>query len=318
MNKLPYMPFVVDDKPYCLWDANVAELNLKIIESMNPQYFSVIGKTLLPFLETENKQYVAFCLRTYYSHALETLFALICASIQAPDCVVGWLLKYTNNDLRSLVKKIQNGDTILSRFENESSMNWGKISELIYTSMQTDTEEEKASAVTSFAELWRHFAHDFLEFEQEYNNIKHGLRIRMGGFSIAIGTQKHLGEIVPPERMRWMEKSEFGSSFFVVEDVPQSKKSNFAIHQKSRNWNPENFINALRLISASLENILYFLELANSSSSPKFQCSIPKHDDFYKSPWENGSVSTTGKNSTIVIASINPYSKQEILDLYKH
>jgi hypothetical protein len=33
-------------------------------------------------LEGENKQYAAIALRTYYSHALETLFALICATIK--------------------------------------------------------------------------------------------------------------------------------------------------------------------------------------------------------------------------------------------
>jgi hypothetical protein len=317
MNELPYMPLVVDKKPYCFWDRNVAELNLKFIESINPQYFSVMGKSLKPFLESENKQYIAIGLRTYYSHALETLMALLCASIQAPDCVVGWLLKYTNCDLRSLVGKIQEGDIILSRFENESHMNWEKISNLIYTSLRMDNEEDKESAVKSFAELWRNFANDFLEFEQEYNNIKHGLRIGMEGFSIAIGTQHHLGEIVPPERMQWIEKGDFGSSFFITENLPKPNKENFVMHQKSVNWNPENFINGLSLISASIENIIVFLKSVNGKHSSDLPFSIPKHDDFYKSPWKNG-VSSIGDKSSIIIDSITPFSKQEILDLYKH
>jgi len=64
-------------------------------------------------LEGDQKQYAAATLRIAYSQGLETLFALLCAVVQAPDCVIGWFLKYRNSELFELVRKIREGQIIL-------------------------------------------------------------------------------------------------------------------------------------------------------------------------------------------------------------
>jgi hypothetical protein len=53
--------------------------------------------------------------------------------------------------------------------------------------METDIEF-KTKIEISFSSLWKHFAEDFLRdgFSEEYNSIKHGFRLRIGGFSLAM------------------------------------------------------------------------------------------------------------------------------------
>jgi len=60
-----------------------------------------------PLLDGEYKIDAAIALRMAYSQGLETLFAFLGAAVQAPDCVVGYLLRYENRDLNSLIDKIR-------------------------------------------------------------------------------------------------------------------------------------------------------------------------------------------------------------------
>jgi hypothetical protein len=77
--------FTIDENPYCLWDWNIKSLNLEFLNSVNYQYFDFLAKTLIEYPEEKDKHYAATALRLAYLHGLETLFALLCASLQAPD-----------------------------------------------------------------------------------------------------------------------------------------------------------------------------------------------------------------------------------------
>lgn len=90
---IEHCPFVVDETPYCLWECNLARLNLTFLESIDPYYFQHVVETFAPMLEGEAKHYAAVALRSGYSHGLETLFALLCAFVQAPQCPAGWIIK---------------------------------------------------------------------------------------------------------------------------------------------------------------------------------------------------------------------------------
>jgi hypothetical protein len=115
MTQLQYSCFAIDETPYCVWDWDVAGQNLRFLESLDPGYFEHLAKIHGELLEGEEKQYAATALRAAYSHGLETLFALLGATVQAPDCAVGWLLKYQNRELNEVVRKIHNRQSILSK-----------------------------------------------------------------------------------------------------------------------------------------------------------------------------------------------------------
>jgi hypothetical protein len=112
MARIHYSRFAVHETPYCLWDWNIRKLNLDFLETINPGYFEHVANIHGQALESDEKQYAATALRVAYSHGLESLFTLLCAMVQAPDCVAGWLLKYRNKELFDVVRKIDQGSPV--------------------------------------------------------------------------------------------------------------------------------------------------------------------------------------------------------------
>jgi hypothetical protein len=75
-------PFVVNETPYCIWDMNINQTDLDFLNMIDPHYFQHVAMVNGELLEGESSHYAAITLRTAYSHALETFFALLCATIQ--------------------------------------------------------------------------------------------------------------------------------------------------------------------------------------------------------------------------------------------
>src|SRR3712207_3526667 len=88
------IPFVVNEKTYSFWDADIQALNLSFINQIDPEYFEYIAKLNLSILNGEGndkktRQHAAINMRIAYSQGLEVLFSFIFATIQAYDCVIG-------------------------------------------------------------------------------------------------------------------------------------------------------------------------------------------------------------------------------------
>jgi hypothetical protein len=86
-----------------------------------------------------------------------------------------------------------------------------------------DTGDSDKNTLISkgFGRLWHRLADDFLDEKstREYNNIKHGLRVQIGGSWLALGVENELGVPAPSENMRLMGSSVFGSSFYEPETL---------------------------------------------------------------------------------------------------
>lgn len=70
---------------------------LQYLESLDPDYFDYIGRTNLPHLDSkdaEERRRAATAIRTAYHHGLESFFALLFATLQAPWCAAGWMTEF--------------------------------------------------------------------------------------------------------------------------------------------------------------------------------------------------------------------------------
>jgi hypothetical protein len=317
MPEIQNVRFAIDETAYCLWDLDIRQRNLDFINKIDAHYFEYIANLHGESLEGDEKQYAAAALRIAYSHGLESLFSLLCACVQAPDCVVGWLLNYQNKELYEVVRKISEWRPrqIYSKLRNRS-VNWDAVADLIFMHVKTGGDEKDKRIRDNFARLWGRFASDFLNenYKYEYNSIKHGLRARMGGFYLAIGAEDVPGVPAPPEKMRTMVNSEFGSSFFVP--VRLHDRRNFTIQHQSLNWDPQNLVYALLLISMSINNVVGFLKVLHGVPANEVQFSWASDDESYQEPWKRGVVSGMGWNSQIRADFITPLSKEEILSVY--
>lgn len=313
-----YQPYTNFSRGRCLTYIDT-EGNIEFLEGIDCEYFSYVAEQNLPNIENENKHRAAISLRLAYSHGLESLFALLCSAVQAPQCSIGWLLNYKNFELTNIVKKISAGHFVHTRFKDQN-LTWKKIAQFIHHNLGHDNKK-KNLIIEGYGKIWTWMASEFTDenFTLEYNGIKHGLRINPGGFEIAIGKEKTFGVAPPAEKMVNLGGSEFGSSYFVKEFIADTPKTNFRPRRHSRNWNPTNIANRLALISMSINNVISWLKIINGVNPEKCQFNNPVELDHFKEPWKKCvGLSHSTFDLNIEKDHIQPFDKKDILASYEN
>ena len=119
--------------------------------------------------------------------------------------------------------------------------------------------------------------------------MKHGLRVRPGGFSLAFGPEDVPGVPAPPEKMSYLGGSDFGSSFFysagIGNEIDKRNPTHFRLKRHSLNWDPEGLSHGLNLISMSLNNILAFLKVVNGIDAESVKLIYPDNESYFEAPW---------------------------------
>lgn len=241
--------------------------------------------------------------------------------LTAPNCPHAWFATYKNFDLENIIRKIHNKESLTTQLRN-SELNWKKISEALFFSLSLSDKEKEDLIKNEFANLWSKLAMDFLDkgFSDEYNSIKHGLRIRHGGFSISIGKEDTPGVRAPRERMQLLGKSEFGSSYITAEKYKENSR-HMQIKRNHRNWHPEDLVWGLLMVSISIKNIISTLKIVNGVNPKKVKYHWPNEFSTMVNPWAQrksiGITFMSGMQIDISEELINPYSNSEMHDLYK-
>jgi hypothetical protein len=286
-NGYQYISFKVYDRPYCLWGVDLPQSNLRAIDNIDSEHFDFLAHLYYEQLQSEHKQNAALAIRMAYGHAVETLFSLICATLQAPFCSYAWMLKYRPGDVPKMIGEIRNHNfhLYLNPVYNIKISSWKDFSMMIHL---VKGKKENENMAIKFGEFWQKLSFEFLDenFRNEYNSIKHGCRVKSGGFSIAIGKEDIPGVAAPKEKMKSLGGSEFGSSFFLAQEVKGSivgRDPNLKTSQLSLNWNAENNIHALTLISMSIHNIKSFLKHLNRVEEVTFL--FPEELKYFEMPW---------------------------------
>jgi len=275
---------VVNEEPYCIWEVSIPERNKEFLDGIDTGYFDYILKA---HLASDDKKRAAIALRATLHHALETMFSLIGVYIQAPDCGYAWLAKCSNSELRQLVSKIGDRQNSLYTKLNVKQVSWESVSEAIFRCYKPHSEKNKQTAKL-FASLWRRMAHEFTDSYHidEYNSLKHGFRVRSGGFSIAVGLEHEYGVAPPENEMKVIGSSEHGSTFFRIETIGQPKQ-NRSIRSKrtSINWRVEKVALLIQLVSVSITNIVTAIKIANGANAGTCQFIRPEEDSDFDKPW---------------------------------
>lgn len=314
MGRIEYFKLVTHNSAHCLWVEDVKEKNLDYLNRIDPRYFEFLASACVQMLEEDKQHYAAMALRTTYGHALETLFALLCATVQAPKCVFGWLLRYMGKDLYGLVKDITYKEPFLSPWIPKLT-SWDDISKLVNIFTTGDAEKD-LSLRSRFAKLWERLAHEFVDefLSEEYNSIKHGLRGRPGGHFYAMGAEETFGIAPPLENMTVYASSQFGSSFYVSEKL--HNRFNFRVMEYRVNWNPENLYHAIKLISLSILNVVAFLKYDNGAPREQIKVFAPTDETYFEAPWKVNTGMNMGTGSVIEEKDVVPFTAKEILSAY--
>lgn len=315
--KMEIKVFTVDETPYACWDWDLESKNLEFLAGIDSDYFRYVAEAHAAHLEGDDRHRAALSLRISYSQALEVLFSLLCATVQAPNCVVGWMISYKNFELSNVVRKITNSQPVHNRFK-DGPISWDLLAKHVHSYLEGDTEKINWIQ-TGFGKLWRRFAGDFLDekLTQEYNSAKHGLRTRPGGFSLAIGLQETPDQPAPPEKMQSLGGSKYGTSYFAREKIIENDRINIRPRRQARNWNPENLLNGLTLLAMSINNTLSFLQIVNKVERRQYKYLIPIEEDFFRDPWkESVGVINCQFDRIINPEYVRPVTREQILASY--
>ena len=338
--------FAVGTNPYCVWDWDLHERNLEYMESLDPDYFDYVGRANLAHLDSEDpkeRRRAATAIRTAYHHGLESFFALLFATLQAPWCVVGWMQAYSPADLREMVKAID--PRLWGKGEQRKQMQafrkkllpfvwvkpraflwWKGVSRAIHW---LDGEEEVAKIQEHFGDLWHRFAKDLVNdtFVSEYNSIKHGLRAGFGGFYMLIGPEAVPGEPPPAEAMHSLGSSEHGASFFTPRtfvDYPDARDKSarlghgrrqqfyFRLRRQALNWDPKGLCDALSLVSSSIYNVRSFARWVNGVDPTGLQFAIPEEESFRRPLGRLAGIASSNMDSVVLKEDVQLFERDEL------
>lgn len=308
---LSWASFAIDVTPRCMWGIELPEQNQRFLEGIDPSFFTYSSEAHLAALEGPSRQHAAMAIRLVYGHAVETLFALLGAAVQAPNCPLGWMLSYNGAQLYAVVRKINGDEAAGSLLTREESLSgWDQLSRRIHLFQHADpTEDERIKIL--FANTWACLAREFLDplSREEYNSIKHGTRARAGGSSLTLG---HPASDQP----FFDSQSEFGARFFHPEKL--GDKVNFYAQDAMRNWAPVPLAIRIELIAVSIRNVISYLRAyLGMSDAGQVRFEWPEATPALELAWTADALLQSGTGGyALEPTNIEPLSASDVLGGY--
>jgi len=281
---------MINQRPLCVWGTNIDKSNKDFIDSIDPDYFDYLRSIHSQAFDRDEivdldvqSQYAALSLRTAYSQSLETLFSLMFSTIQSPYCVPAWMNSYKNNELKNLVEKVHQGQEPILSIHGSEKLSWSAIYDRFFPVDPATKDDFSSETREGFIKTWSYFADDFLNesFNLEFNCIKHGLRVRPGGFKLLFGFTQD-GDSLPPEEMMELSNSDFGLSYLKLHSI---NKNHAQIKYEHRNWNPKSLMWGLDFSAISIYNFRLVLQVMNgytNSLSVPLKCPIDTSDFYHR------------------------------------
>lgn len=246
--------FAVADDTFCCWEYDHGQRALEFLNGIDCDYFGAVAGMLAEHLPSTSVGVAAsIALRATYQQGIEALMSLLGAIVQAPHAVPAWIATSTTRGLREVVTRLSEGRALLTQ-EGWSRLTFDDLSGQIHRYAWVDESGDDSTAAR-FGRFWRRLASEMLDDIQraEYSALKHGNRVSAGGFHLAIGSEERPGLAAPPEAMRSLGGSRFGSTFFVTEKIGTTKW-HIRTRRTSVNWSAEALVQRLALVSMSIAN----------------------------------------------------------------
>lgn len=257
-----FKSFAVNGKARCYWDTELRRKNMEFIRDIDPEYFYYAAIAHRDHLDggSGNRAHAAMSIRFSYHHGIETLFALLFAGLQAPGCVVGWIQQYTPEDLRELVGMV-GGKPPRYLWLRPEPFTWQGIAETVFSPCYGEWENVE-EMVSLFGQFWSRLATEFLaeQHAEEYNSIKHGLRLAPGATGIRVAVQEEEGKPAPFSESAAVVTGKDGSSFYVRNVIAKSEGAqHLSLKRYFINWDPDGLCTDLEIISTCIHNLRTWL-----------------------------------------------------------
>jgi hypothetical protein len=277
MNNIIY---AIGDEPYCLWESDINDAAATFLRSIDHDYFHYIAERSRVDLEDQEKgMRAATSMRLALFHGGETLFLLIGALLQAPQCPHAWIGQCSTTELRAVIDRINAGQPFLVQNPQIRNVSWLDISRAVLSRCSPGTPRLSAT-IESFAKFWELLAlnHTDQSSIDEYNSLKHGFRVAHGGFEVMIGTHP-VGSVPPtPQEMKSLGSSKWGAAFRVIKRFDNDVKGSRS-RQSIRtavNWDADAVTFSLHLVADSIRNVATYLGVFSGRKELHFRLPQPE------------------------------------------
>lgn len=316
---MEYVTFYIGERPQVYWDWDLASKNLEFLKGVDGSFFTHVVAVQEPHLDGDSKLHAAASLRLAYAQALETFFALACATMQAPECVIGWMLSYNNSELDKMVASVSSLSARPHVRPEYAPASWKGLARIVHAGITCD-DDQRAWIQQGFGTAWTRFAREFADEcnSQEYNALKHGIRPRLGGFYLSFGEEAAPGVAPSSESMHCMGGSDFGSTFFVAERLGSG-----ALHRRPKsvsvNWVPENMVEGISLLALSIQNLVSYLRLINGDAVKDCAFAAPSAEAAFDLPWAKScGVTSTSMDRKLEASDVELWTRAEVLETLGH
>lgn len=307
--------YYVGTRPQMTWAWDLQERNLRFLRSIDPGYYRHIARVHGPLLEGDDAgaQYAAATIRIAHGQATETLFALLGAFTQAPHRPIGWMLAYSNAELRSVVDRLASYEGMTEFTQWKGTVTLDELSAVTLECSGWDAAKQTLVA-EAFARVWHLWAGELLDENRvfEYNSLKHGSRAALGGFTLAIGQEVTYGVPAPAENMRSLGGSNFGSTFFTPNEV-HGKLHRYPRSQ-SHNWSAVALVSGLDLLAMSIQNVLSYLRITGGDDPAECTFVKPADESAFDLPFTaTGGMSSMSMDLNLTDANIERLTKEQVV-----
>jgi hypothetical protein len=290
---MEYKVIIVDSEPYCIWESDISEQNRMFLDGIDTGYFEYILDSHIESNPDKEIPYIeqvraSVLLRSTYHHAMETMFSLLGALLQSPECTYAWMIKCKNIELVNVIKRISVQDNTLHHELKIDNVSWKEIAKIVFLGVEFEGQSNEKTS-SQYGTLWKRLAEEYCDKNKtlEYNSIKHGLRINSGGHSFSFGLQSKAGEPAKQEDMTVFSNSNFGSSFIKMEPSNTDRGNRSLISKKvTLGWEIENIVGRLNLITSSIKNIVLRLKHINNCKITDEQYCKPLDSNEFDNAWK--------------------------------
>jgi hypothetical protein len=310
-------PFAVNDEPFCLWEVEPEKRVRSFLDGIDVDFFAY---TLQTHLDTEDENRALVAIRLSLHHATEAMFSLLGAFVQAPRCPYAWIAKCSNKELRAFTARVSRSDPHLISKLNIPVVNWHSVGAAVFATYQPGTERQE-NTVKCFADLWVRLTGELNNqtYVEEYNALKHGFRIRPGGFTLAVGVEHEYGVPPPASELEAIGHSAFGASFFKIEPLGFVKGNrHIRSRQTSVNWSLERTILLHQLVNMSINNVVSALKVVNHYKPNECKFLRPENDSDFSQPWmHNTGVISMSSDHELDESRLPRLSRTELLAMLR-
>jgi hypothetical protein len=282
--------FCVDTKPWLIADPDIRGKNLEFLNGIDADYFIYCLEAHANAEESESR-HASVALQSTLHHALETLFSLIGVLVQAHNCGYAWIAKCQNSDLIKLVNKISACDDSLFTKLLDLDISWSGIASVIVNLCQQESHASNPrQQADSLGKCLSLLSLELIDgnSRDEYNSIKHGFRIKSGGYKLWMSTNDNAirAPHATSDKMALITESEYGASFFKLIPLSASKKERGL--KPSRvyiNWNLTRTIMLIEIAYTFIINVTSALKRLNGVTDELVCMTFPDPRELEK-PWQ--------------------------------